>query len=375
MKNIDLLLSNVNPVQHTSLFGKNRVEVKETILSGNGIYFLLEHIKWMEKRNIRVKTEVLFKCYFFKSSDVVNVIELIMLYTALHFENLFVFSLAHSKLLENNILYINSLLPAFSNKTIGKSFISSFHKNIFTQTHYRRVVNYNETSNYDDTLSIICDEIKYTIKNGCNNVDLAIEASESTIEMIGNVLEHSQSDCIVDVKVALNNEQRIYVSLNVISLSSVYIGNRLMELFDYGNSLDFSGSSIVSKAFQQHKFLFNNLYDYSSFAFVCSFQNTVSTRANITQSGGTGFTTLLKNIHNKSFNEEYASYILSGDNTLYFKNQFLNVDENGIIGFNVENDFYHKKPDDNILKKERIAFPGTIFCVNLVTEKINNEIS
>jgi len=368
MKNLDLLLQHVKPVNHYYLFGHNRIDIKEEILSGAGIYQLLEHIKWMEFQGINAEIEVTFKCNLFKSSDVVSVIEIIMLYTAVRFPGIFKYNFAHFRYLETNILFRYSLLTSFNNKKIGKSFENSFYEAKLELNHYRQVVQYEDGD--DSFLCEINDNIKYTIKNVCNNLDLACEAAESCIEMIGNVLEHSKTDCIVDVKISENTDDRIYLSLNVVSLSDVFIGQKLMELFDCGNGLDFSGSSIVLKAYSNHKKLFNQIYDYSAFAFVCSFQNSVSTRENVKNSGGTGFTTLIRNIHDKSFNQQYDSYILSGKNTLYFKNEFLNMKEDGILGFNKKNDFYNEKPDESILKKENIAFPGTIFCVNLITEKL-----
>ena len=373
MNNLSTLLEYVNPINHFSIFGKNKVIVNQNYLSGREIYYLFEHIKWMELHNIKSKCTICLRCMAFRSSDVINVLEILMLYLASCFEKQFCIIFDRKKELNTNLLYINSLLHLYDGKFLDAEYCNAFHKDIYTPHHYRHVVCYDKVKELNTPeLSIINDNIKYTIQNGHANYDLACEAAESVTEMIGNVVEHSKTSCLVDIKICRNIDGMLYVSLNVVSLSSIFIGTKLLNLIKE-NKNDFSGSQIVYRALPNHRELFDENYDPISFSFICSFQNTVSTREDVKNSGGTGFTTLIKNIHNKSFNKNYDSYILSGNNTLYLRNDYLKTDANGIIGFNDNNDFYGNKPNENILKKEKTTFPGTIFCVNLLTEYIEYE--
>lgn len=369
MKNIESLLNYVDSVNHFSIFGNNKIIIRNNFLTGSDIYLLFEHVKWMRTHNVKVKTEIDIRCSAFKSSDVINVLELLMLYLSKYMSKQFTVCFNTIKILNTNILFINSLLPKFNKVLLDKKYIDKFYEDIYSPTHYRHVVLYEKHKESD--LCPLNDTIKYVISNGNVDYDLAVDSAESVIEMVGNVIEHSRSDCIVDIKVCRNIDSHVYVSLNVISLSQIFIGTRLKD-YIIENYSNYSGFGIVKKAYSYHSKMFNNTYDIDSFSFVCSFQNRVSTRKNVVNSGGTGFTTLIKNIHNKSFNEEYDSYILSGNNTLYFRNKYLNPDSEGIIGFNDKNDFYYSKPNADILKKEITTFPGTIFCVNLITEYKEN---
>lgn len=370
MKNLLSLLSFVEPIKHYSLFGNNKVIISNEILTGREIYYIFEHIKWMECHHINSETTISLRCTAFKSSDVVSVIEILMLYCSLNLNNKIKFVFEKRNVLKNNILYHNSLLPKFNGRFLNNGYSTSFYKTIYSPTQYRRFLKCNGDA--DKEMCVVNDDIKYTLQNSGINYELACEAAESIAEIVGNAIEHSEADCLIDVKVCKNISDKMLVSLNVISLSCVFVGTKLIDLINKKQS-NYSGSEIVFAALPNHTKVFDETYDFSSFAFVCSFQNTVSTRNNIINSGGTGFTTLLKNIHNKSFNKEYDSYILSGNNTLYFRNEYLNVNEKGLIGFNDENDFYNKRPNDSILKKEKVTFPGTIFCVNLITENENHE--
>ena len=363
-----MLLRYVEPINHFSIFGQNKVIVKDEWLSGKGVYTIFEHVKWMEKQKISIKTTIEIQSKAFQSSDVINVLELLMLYLAKKFTNLFILQFSKMKTLNKNILFLNSLLAHFDKKILNSSYVDAFYKTIYTPTHYRKIVRKKDVvGNY---LCAISDDIKNIIMHGGADEKLAFDSVESMTEMVGNVAEHSDGDCIVDVKICKNIEGKLYLCLNVISLTNIFIGDRIMELATNDKTSDsFSGNKIVKRAYNFHSNYFDNSYDASSFYFACSFQNSVSTRDNIKNSGGTGFTTLLRNINNKSFNQEYRSYILSGQNTIYFQNDYLKVDDNGIIGFNDNNDFFTNLPNNNILKKELITFPGTIFCVNLITEE------
>lgn len=368
MKNIELLLSNVDAVNNYSIFGTNKVIIKEMILTGNGIYTIFKHIKWMEEKKLKIQTTIEIQSGAFKSSDVVNVLEIVMLYLSKFFPSYFKIQFSKQKIMAKNILYINSLLKSYDGKWLNRSYMESFHKTIYSMNHFRKILDRNSANgNY---LCSISDDIKYLIKNNKVNKDLVFDSCESMTEMIENVLEHSDGDCLIDVKVAENTLGKIFLCLNVISLTNIYVGSMIMSLLENKkNSNMFSGQKLVEQAYKNHSSKFDEKYDLSAFCFVSSFQLSVSTRNDTKYTGGTGFTTLLKNINSKSFNKDYDSYILSGDNTIYFRSEFLNVDENGLAGFNESNDYLHTIPNEQIVKKEEIKFPGTIFCVNLITEK------
>lgn len=364
-----MLLQYVEPIRHFSIFGNNKVIIRSSLFCGEDIYYLFEHIKWAEERDIFFPTVLEIQSFGFKSSDVIIVLELLMLYLSMNFPNLYKVEFSKLSRMQQNIIFSNSLLKKYNGKTLNSSYIKAFYEPIYTLSHYRKVIDKQAaTNNY---LCTISDEIKYVISNQGVDENLVFEATESLIEIIGNVFEHSDGDCIIDVKISLNINKNIYLCLNVVSLTNVFIGTKLQQLLLKRDT--FSGFDLVNKAYPYHSKMFSDSYDMSSFSFVCSFQNSVSTRDHVGNSGGTGFTTLLKNINDKSFNMEYDSYLISGKNTIFFRNEFLKPNNDGIVGFNKTNNFYTDIPNFDIIKKDIYTFPGTIFCVNLVTEQKNEK--
>lgn len=365
MKNIELLLDTVTESNHFNLDMKT-IHIKTRIFSGNEIYKILEGIKWANSHFPNNEFLISIKSRRFASYDVVTVTELIMLYLAINYPHLWRVRFEDQTMVDSNILFRDSLLQKNNGLALGKQYITAFYSQKITLEHYRAVISLEDFLKDNKSISSYCDDIYLFLKHANINESLCGDLFEACSEIIGNVFDHTETDCIVDIKCSPTSIGSTFFSVSIISLSNVFIGTRIIELLDANKLSSYSGSNIVTKAYEYHSKRFNSLYDKNMFGFVCAFQNGVSTRENSKNSGGTGLTTLIKRIHGKKTTDEYNSYVLSGRNTLKLDNNYLNVNKNGLIGFNDENDFYGGVPKDSIIFIEPHVFPGTIFSISLL---------
>lgn len=149
------------------------------------------------------------------------------------------------------------------------------------------------------------------------------------------------------------------------------------EINKYIESTDKSKYSekneIILSALQNHKKHFSNNYDIESFATISAFQKYVTTRYKSKNSGGTGLTTLIKQLHEKA-SSDYC-YVLSGNNIIKFVDGYLDLTETGLIGFNKSNDYLNTIPSPDIVYKTGKKFNGVIYnlCFILYEKENNNE--
>ena len=100
---------------------------------------------------------------------------------------------------------------------------------------------------------------------------------------------------------------------------------------------------------------------------ITAFQKHVSTRdTSCSTSGGTGLTTLIKNIIGRA--EQDYSYVLSGNQLILFENSFLDIEDNNFIGFNKEKNFIDYPPEKGILSESLLYVPGTVYNLFLIKE-------
>ena len=65
--------------------------------------------------------------------------------------------------------------------------------------------------------------------------------------------------------------------------------------------------------------------------------------------------------------------MLSGDDVIYFKEPFLDLTEEGLIGFNNDNDYLSKIPSPEIVGKNLNRFNGTIYNLSFILDERNEE--
>lgn len=274
------------------------------------------------------------------------------------------------------------ILNDFSNQNQRK-FSEKFKKDYF-RNHFRRLITVEE--NHDKTIaSRVMQDVDSFLKFWGISEEYRAPLSEVIVELVDNALEHTETDCLIDLDVALdykkvlrNNGETCEVSdddycginIAIINFSKYTIGDKLKEKFS-SNSLYTDRYSQVLDARKNHSCQWTTNYREDDFYLIASFQRGISSRSN-SYTGGTGLTKLLQLLEKKS--DAYNCYMLSGDKKLRFKHDYLNYVQEKWIGFNIPNDFMHNIPDQECFERSSFYIPGTAYNLNFVLRKsINTE--
>lgn len=271
------------------------------------------------------------------------------------------------------------LLGNVQNKSIyekNKEFIEKFNYEHFKK-HFRRVVKYEDYQS-SDKLCKIYDDVAYFQKNFNINYDCLEEISEVIVELIGNAIEHSKSDCLVDFDIATNyvsksGESVCGINIAIVGFSNILLGDGIskkIEKLNTKESVDNRYAKVIEAKENHSKYFDGFNYDLVDFCNISAFQHRISGSEKKINSGGIGLTKLIKSIEEKS--ENHACYVLSGNRILLFHPSYLEYDTNGWIGFNDCNDYISTKPSNKVLEKSAFYMPGTAYNLNFVM-KVNND--
>lgn len=322
------------------------------------IVFNFKHIMLLDKLSF-VILECIFKSLITKYKrkiEVVMNIERIILTEGIYSSPLLILANPLKKISEKN-----------------SKFLEKF-KYDYYKYHFRRVLKYEEYSN-TDKLSKIYDDVAYFQECFNINYDCREEISEVIVELLGNAIEHSKSDCLVDFDIApnyINNcgESVCGINIAILNFSHVLLGDGISNMITNNTCNNLDGKySRVKSALNNHKMFFDNQYDEKDFFIISTFQNRVSSRGDCRPTGGTGLTKLIKSIEEKS--ENHACYVLTGDRIIIFNPEYLEYN-NDWIGFNSANDYFNEKPHPGLLQRSSFYMPGTAYNLNFIM-KVNED--
>lgn len=118
-----------------------------------------------------------------------------------------------------------------------------------------------------DKLSKLYDDIAYFQKSFDINYDCLEDVSEVIVELIGNALEHSKSDCLVDFDIAPNyttedGDAVCGINIAILSFSNILLGDSIAKKMSdfHTNNLENTRYEYVKNAFNNHKnFLMMNM--------------------------------------------------------------------------------------------------------------------
>lgn len=225
--------------------------------------------------------------------------------------------------------------------------------------------------------SIVCSEVADILGTYLDDEEWIDNISETVSELVCNVSSHTDGDCLIhiDFSNTMENKKKdpnkIYTIINIglINYSQYRLFDKIKNnIKDNLYRKDDLLYNKIYKAYEKHKEFFNSKYNEDDFFLVTAFQNKVTTRNLESGQNGTGLTNLIKNIMNKT-DDDY-SYILSGKNILFFKSQYLNIDNDGFIGFNKEKDYFLCKPSEGVIDKSTLYIPGSAYHLLLVKESV-----
>lgn len=255
-----------------------------------------------------------------------------------------------------------------------EEYLSKFSFSVY-KYHYRRLLKYEE-SDGNDKLSKVYDELVYFQKHCAINSNVREEIAEVAIELIGNAIEHSTSDCLIDFDIATNYKNSQGESVNSLNLAIVNYSENLLAdkltkaIKTYNPSTDLNNRyKKVLEAYNNHSRFFNEQYGEEDFFNISTFQNRVSSRQNNLMTGGTGLTKLLKSVEDKS--ENHACYVLTGNRIIILDKDYLEY-EGDWIGFNKEHDYFNTQPNLNLIQRSKFYMPGTAYNLNFIM-KVGDE--
>lgn len=284
--------------------------------------------------------------------------------------------------------YTNIFTHGMVNSPLQKLCIDSgsdFDKNAYAmslnksigKTHYRRV--FHPEEGRDDTQSALFTDLSFIFSGISIPYEQANSISEVAVELVGNALEHTRSDCFLDIDIADeyvrkdNPKGTKYYGANicVVNFSPTLLSSQIEEKICQDESLHYEGEKHrywrLKKIYDYHSRFFDNSYGKKEFFMLSAFQDKISGRPNEYVTGGTGLPMLIKSLEFQA--EVDNCYVISGDRKMKFIKGLLEYDENRWIGMNQECDFYRFRPDPEVFSCSPLFFPGTAYNLNFVIPK------
>lgn len=267
----------------------------------------------------------------------------------------------------------SSVLPFLS---MAKSdsfarFKDKFNGEIYGK-HYRKII---KTQDWEDPYlnSKIMEQVDWFLKNLQVDKENRNALSEVVSELAGNVYDHVNSDCLIDIDVTSEYERKddsgeyYGVNLVVLNFSSKLFGDGIRKKLKYGSNFN-ERFHVVQQAYDNHKKYFDNkTYLEEDFFNITAFQHKVSGREEYFTNGGTGLTKLIYSLQERS--EMHNCYMISGRRAIFFKQELIQYNGEKWIGFNEGNNYYDEKPSSHVLGGSYIFFPGTAYNLNFVMRK------
>lgn len=382
LKNIKLIYNHIKPVKVKTNGKPIIINLKGTVFNSKSLVylasrtkFLLHYFKWVKTMKIIIDLgNVIF------ADKITYLIFDALIYDLLkrtNFEIVVLMSINKQSVQHigfgGTALYRSRYKDGLINKKI---FIMAYEKPFYQDsTVYRRLITHEDLQNSNEWPSQICTEVAAILKIYSAEEEWTDGISEVVSELVCNVSSHTDGDCLIDIDISNEVESKkcfgdkLYLSINiaVINFSENKLFDRIKNnLKENKYEGEDSLYNRIYKAYENHKKFFDDKYNEDEFFLVTAFQNHVSSRAYKSGMGGTGLTTLIEKIIDKT--DDAYSYVLSGNNIIIFKPEFLKLSEGKFIGFNKENDYFNYKPSNEVINNSSLYIPGSVYHLLLIKE-------
>lgn len=237
--------------------------------------------------------------------------------------------------------------------------------------HYRKILTKEEMQG-TDILSRTLDDIADFQKIFDVDDEYRETISEVLVELVGNAGEHGESDCLIDFDIAPNYQKKgesgefIGINIAIANFSHYLLGTSLKEKILDNQQLDHR-HELVKHAYFYHQEHFDQTYTLDDFFTIAAFQHKISSRRHNSVTGGTGLTMLIQSLESRS--DAHMCYVHSGLKRFAFLPQFLKYNDDGWIGFNASNNFFHDIPNKSLFSQSKLFFPGTCYNLNFVMKR------
>ena len=260
MERIDKIFKNVKPINHSgnSGQGKNILRIKDRNFSINSIYKILEHMNWLIYSNLtNLKFKIIIESEFINDEATLMLFEAIIYYIIKEYD----INISCRFEIRVNVigyeLFKNSLLYKYNNKIINKElYINEYEKNlIIDKTHYRKRC-INSTENLKGRfLSVTMEDIINFLKHLNVEEKYSEELAEVIIEIIGNALEHSNGDCLLNINVLYNAEKKYkYIDVALLDIDEICFGTGIKRYIEGHNYEGYTEKNkIVLEAYNKQK--------------------------------------------------------------------------------------------------------------------------
>ena len=326
MLQIEKIFEKVEPRNHSiNGYINNKIRIKDNNFSIKSIYKMVEHFKWMRKNMNICETKIIIDSDFIADQAILTLMESIIFFVI------------------NEWKYNNK-------KIVIEEYNREYNKKItINGDHFRKICENIEENRKGEFISVTMDEVDIFLK--CFELDNEYrnELAEVIAEIVDNALKHSNGDCILN-------------------LNDIFIGKEIVEYIRKEDKSEYSEKNkIVLEAYENHKNFFGDNYNINSFAMISAFQKYVTTRKMSKNTGGTGLTTLINALIEKSTHN--FCYAISGNTNLIFKNEFLTLNENGLIGFNETNNYIEMAPNEKVVSINKYDMNVNIYNLQFILKE------
>lgn len=248
-----------------------------------------------------------------------------------------------------------------------RKYISDFRKTI-GRMHYRRLVPGSNVQ-VSEYLSNMMQEIEAFLIYAGINATVAQQMKEVLVELVGNAGEHGNSECLIDIDITdskytrQGTKKEKYYGMNVaiINYSPILFFDPLKKKLQ--SNVELSGRyEYVKKAREYHLKHLSQEYEENDFYIISSFQHRISGSFEKNEVGGMGLTCLLQSLEAQADN--HLCYMLTGNRIFFFEKNYMNYDNNMLIGFNKEGRFLDSIPEQELFQTIDTFFPGVAYNLN-----------
>lgn len=278
--------------------------------------------------------------------------------------------------IRNNGFVGTALYNSVNNGIFSKElFLKAYDKEYSSNKRfYRRLLKAEKLRADDELISVVYTEASAILKSYCIDEEWVDNVAEIISELLCNVASHTDGDCLVhidsrnDLSIRnVDNKQYLSINIGIINFSENRLFDKIKEnIHEKKYNEDDDVYSKIYSAYNEHKRYFDDKYNEDDFFFITAFQNHVTSRYLYSTSGGTGLTSLIEKIIGKA-KKDY-SYVLTGNNIIFFKNEYLGISDEKFIGFNKERDYFYSRPAEEVLGKSNLYVPGCAYNLLLIKE-------
>ena len=385
MQNIDMLFEmnkgtgNRNIRLHRNIL-EVKITAKDNLFTGKQIRQIINIINDAHKKYGKLKYSIYFYLGNVKFIDKLTYVlfECICYYLIEQYGHPVQVFMNVNKNIGTDGIY-SSPLKLLNGTKIGsvRQYPEVFHFDIYGY-HFRRVINGNgkEETNY---LGDLYEQIDRFLKVFSMDEECRNEVGHVITELVGNVNEHTQAECLIDIDVApyykryknkakgeLEDNNYYYgINIAIVNFSNKLLGEDILKNIVKTETKEYNDRyKSVVKAYEYHKSQFSSQYTEEDFGNITTFQTKISGRKDKFGTGGTGLTVLIHSLEKKS--TKHRCYVISGKRSVNFFADMLEYNQNGWIGFNTKKDYLHNIPDEKVVTECLIYMPGTAYNLNFV---------